>query len=117
MIGTWRKADVDFPRDGQQVLCVKELKNGSRTMCFGTHWMDRQYDCGWVTGGGNNNVIAWMTLPEIPEGEIPKLFTVQDIESEFKDCVNELCLKCMKYQYEHEGACDGCRWLKPRRGW
>ena len=117
MTGTWRNAAKEFPRDGLRVLCVKELKNGRRDMCFGTHWMDRPYDNGWITGGGNNNVIAWMTLPEIPEGEIPKSFTVQDPEGELKDCVNELCLKCMKYQYEHEGACDGCRWLKPRRGW
>ena len=117
MTGTWRNAKKNFPRDGLQVLCIKELKNGSRTMCFGTHYMDREYANGWVTGGGNNNVILWMTLPEIPEIPAGERFTVQDIESEFKDCVNELCLKCMKYQYEHEGACDGCRWLKPRRGW
>lgn len=118
MTGTWRKADVDFPRDGVQVLCIKELKNGSRTMCFGTHWQDRQYDGGWVTGGGNNNVILWMTLPEIPEGEVTfRRYTVQDAEGELKDCVNELCLKCGAYNREHEGACDGCRWLKQRRGW
>lgn len=118
MTGTWHKADVDFPRDGKQVLCIKELKNGSRTMCFGSHWQDRQYDNGWVTGGGNNNVIMWMTLPEIPEGEVNfRRYTVQDIEGEFKDCVNELCLKCGQYKHEHEGSCNGCRWLNPRRGW
>lgn len=38
-------------------------------------------------------------------------------ESDFNDCVNELCLRCGSYKREHEGACDGCRWLKPRRGW
>lgn len=38
-------------------------------------------------------------------------------ERNFHDCVNELCLKCGRYSREHEGACDGCRWLKPRRGW
>ena len=38
-------------------------------------------------------------------------------QSDFKDCVNELCLKCGNYHEEHNGACDGCRWLKPRRGW
>lgn len=37
--------------------------------------------------------------------------------SELKDCVNELCLKCGAYHNEHNGACDDCRWLKPRRGW
>lgn len=38
-------------------------------------------------------------------------------EKDFHDCVNELCLMCGKYRDEHNGACDGCRWLKPRRGW
>ena len=118
MTGTWRNAKTDFPRDGQQVLCIKELKNGRRTMCFGTHWQDRQYDDGWITGGGNNNVIAWMTLPEIPEGEITfRRYTVQDTEGKLKDAVNELCLKCGSYKHEHEGACDDCPWLKIRRGW
>ena len=40
-----------------------------------------------------------------------------DLKSELHDCVNELCLKCGSYHEEHNGACDGCRWLKPRRGW
>lgn len=40
-----------------------------------------------------------------------------NLKSELNDCVNELCLKCGQYRREHEGACDGCRWLKPRRGW
>ncbi|MBR3334328.1 MAG: hypothetical protein IKG23_08580 [Clostridia bacterium] len=118
MTGTWRNAKTDVPRDGVQVLCIKELKNARRTMCFGSHWKDRQYDDGWVTGGGNNNVIMWMTLPEIPEGDVPaRMMIVQDAEGMLKDCVNELCLKCGKYHEEHRGACDGCRWLKPRRGW
>ena len=40
-----------------------------------------------------------------------------NIMAELNDCVNELCLKCGSYHEEHNGACDGCRWLKPRRGW
>jgi hypothetical protein len=40
-----------------------------------------------------------------------------EAESNFHDCVNELCMMCGQYQREHEGACDGCRWLKLRRGW
>lgn len=39
---------------------------------------------------------------------------ISRLRSEFKDCVNELCLKCGSYHEEHLGACDGCRWLKPR---
>lgn len=42
---------------------------------------------------------------------------LNSIRAEYRDCVNELCLKCGGYHREHEGACDGCRWLKPRRGW
>ena len=42
---------------------------------------------------------------------------VDNLKSELHDCVNELCLRCGSYHEEHNGACDGCRWLKPRRGW
>lgn len=42
---------------------------------------------------------------------------VYRMEGEFHDAVNELCLKCGSYRQEHEGACDGCRWQKLRRGW
>ena len=42
---------------------------------------------------------------------------VYRMEGEFHDAVNELCYKCGSYRQEHEGACDGCRWRKPRRGW
>ena len=34
---------------------------------------------------------------------------IKRLQSEVKLCRNELCLKCMKYQYEYEGACNGCR--------
>ena len=30
--------------------------------------------------------------------------------SVFRDCRNELCLKCGAYTQKHLGACDGCRW-------
>ena len=39
---------------------------------------------------------------------------IDRLRSEFKDCVNELCYQCGQYRNEHNGACDGCRWLKPR---
>lgn len=32
------------------------------------------------------------------------------------DCVDELCLKCGKYENEHEGACDGCKWFAIKNG-
>ena len=32
------------------------------------------------------------------------------IQSELRDCRNELCLKCGQYKDAHLGACDGCRY-------
>ena len=32
--------------------------------------------------------------------------------STFRDCRNELCLKCGEYRLRYKGACDGCRWLE-----
>ena len=32
------------------------------------------------------------------------------LSRDFRDCRNELCLKCGAYHKAHEGACDGCRW-------
>ena len=62
--GVWHRAGVSYPKSGDQVLCVKQLKNGEKTICFGT-WHE---DLGrWVTTGGNSNVILWMPLPRIPE--------------------------------------------------
>lgn len=37
-------------------------------------------------------------------------------ESDLKDCVNELCLKCGQYRTEHLGSCDGCRWKAVKEG-
>lgn len=38
--------------------------------------------------------------------------TKEDYKKRLKACVNELCILCGKYQHEHEGACDGCTWIK-----
>lgn len=37
-------------------------------------------------------------------------------KKELKRCVNELCYQCGKYQNEHLGACNGCRWKAVRNG-
>ena len=39
-------------------------------------------------------------------------YTAADVVSgcDFRDCRNELCLKCGEYARRHLGACDGCRW-------
>lgn len=65
--GVWHDALLDPPPDGQRVLCVKENKKGLRDYCFGARWSEHQWDNGWITGGGCNNVILWMPLPKIPE--------------------------------------------------
>ena len=40
---------------------------------------------------------------------------IDRLRSEFKTCVNELCLQCGQYKTEHLGSCKDCRWLKPRK--
>lgn len=32
--------------------------------------------------------------------------------SDFRDCRNELCLRCGQYKTKHLGSCNGCRWEK-----
>ena len=34
------------------------------------------------------------------------------IETDLRDCRNELCIKCGQYQTKHLGSCNGCRWEK-----
>ena len=31
--------------------------------------------------------------------------------SDYRQCRNELCLRCGDYKQRHLGACDGCRWV------
>ena len=66
-----------------------------------------------------NNVLEGIKQKEIDLNI--RIVTLQaeadNLKSELHDCVNELCLKCGSYHEEHNGACDDCRWLKPRRGW
>lgn len=42
------------------------------------------------------------------------LAEMRKANSELKDAVNELCLKCGDYKTEHLGTCDGCRWKEVR---
>jgi len=38
--------------------------------------------------------------------------TIKEKAEMLLDCVNELCLFCRKYEWEHDGACEGCKWYK-----
>lgn len=31
-------------------------------------------------------------------------------ERDFRECRNELCLRCGQYKTKHLGSCEGCRW-------
>lgn len=44
--------------------------------------------------------------------DIFRNFPAADVVSgrDFRDCRNELCLRCGGYERRHLGACDGCRW-------
>lgn len=35
---------------------------------------------------------------------------IDDLQTELKQCRNELCLRCGLYAERHKGACDDCRW-------
>ena len=77
----WTSVEVGLPESNERVLAIKELKNGRREICIAYCIRDYRYHdyvegkdvTGpyWVTGGGNNNVIMWMQLPEIPKDEKP----------------------------------------------
>ena len=50
--------------------------------------------------------------------ESPYTSTVDEVKrlrKELRRCVNELCLRCGRYDEEHLGACNGCRWNDLKR--
>ncbi len=66
-------AKTDLPENGVPVLAVKQLRNGSRDITIAICYRDYDIETGeyrygpyWACGG-NNNIIYWMPLPEIPE--------------------------------------------------
>jgi hypothetical protein len=65
-----------------------------------------------------NKVLENIKQREIDMGiKITTLHADRDnIRTELKDCVNELCLKCGNYHESYLGACDGCRWKKVKEG-
>ena len=35
---------------------------------------------------------------------------IKTLQSELRNCRNELCYRCGDYKLRHQGACDGCRY-------
>lgn len=33
-----------------------------------------------------------------------------------EECIDELCLKCGRYENQHEGSCDHCKWFATKNG-
>lgn len=72
----WRSVEEELPKDGETVLAVKELKSGVRDICLARCIRNYEYHdyrtktthIGpyWICSG-NNNILFWMPLPEIPE--------------------------------------------------
>ena len=72
----WISVKERLPEDDRTVLAVKQLKDGRRDMCLARCIPDWEYyDAAaqitrkkpyWVCGG-NNNIIYWMPLPEMPK--------------------------------------------------
>lgn len=74
--GVWHDAELDPPKEAEQVLAVKELKDGRRDICLARYIKEMEHfdpktgknfrAPGWLCQG-NNNIIYWMPLPKIPE--------------------------------------------------
>lgn len=76
-MNTWIKCSERVPDTDRPVIALKQLKSGRTDICIArcyAHWerydhiAGRNVDAGpyWVCGG-NNNIIYWMDLPELPE--------------------------------------------------
>lgn len=75
MTWEWHDAALDLPEDQVDVLAVKQLKNGDRSICIARCIREYEhYDYArqqkvvepyWVCGG-NNHIVYWMPLPKMP---------------------------------------------------
>ena len=76
MMGEWISVKDQLPPNQEQVLAVKQLKGGGRCICLAycipehPHFdpVTKETTVGpyWVCGG-NNNIIYWQPLPEMPK--------------------------------------------------
>lgn len=75
----WIDVHDQLPENDVTVLAVKQLKDGRRDVCLARCLLEwEHYDRYtktyttmpyWITGG-NNNIIAWMPLPDLPPKEV-----------------------------------------------
>ena len=71
----------------------------------------------WIRVSELDEMLERIKQKEIDMGiQIATLQAERDnIQADFHDCVNELCLQCGKYKFEYQGACEDCRWLPVRK--
>ena len=65
-MGEWIMVTDRLPDTGRKVLCCTQTKKGMKNIVIG-YYYDDSVGRGWATGM-NSNVIAWMELPDPPEG-------------------------------------------------
>ena len=61
----WIPCSERLPETEDKVLCCTATKKGVKSIVIGYYMADMKY---WACGM-NNNVIAWMPLPEVYKGE------------------------------------------------
>jgi len=75
----WINVKTKLPEPDQTVLAIKKLKNGRLEYALARcipDWESKDYQTGEVTRrpywvcGGNNNVIWWTPLPEVPDDPV-----------------------------------------------
>lgn len=65
------------------------------------------WDIDWWEGQQSVSLVGFAPVYKIRlRGENTEIVPGRD----FRDCRNELCLRCGDYKNKHLGACDGCRW-------
>ena len=85
-------------REDALKMCSGEIQN----IRYMTDVFGKKYECCVGARRINADEIAEQ-IKKIPSADV---VSAQD----FRDCRNELCLKCGQYQTKHLGSCNGCRW-------